>query len=244
MLERRCAILRSILYTEDPNTTVPMNGWSLSLSLCLILYILYIAFPLFVYIPHPLFVWPVWYSTLFFNHLIKPIPFLWTVKVLPWVCFQLRRATIKGSVHLQNLFFASSLLLDHFLFFHRHWNRTTNDHDERRPTQGYFLLLTDLPIFNLPWPAFAFCCFFFLGDWMATGIGSLALGLDEHVVRLGIGHRGLRKLTRNFFFRCIHFSLVDCVVNNVKEHSSLAHPLKTLPVVSFSIADQLYSFTP
>jgi hypothetical protein len=26
MLERRCAILRSILYTEDPNTTVPMNG--------------------------------------------------------------------------------------------------------------------------------------------------------------------------------------------------------------------------
>jgi hypothetical protein len=60
-----------------------------------------------------------------------------------------------------------------------------------------------LSIFILPWLTFAFCFNvpFFLGrfNWMATDIGSHTAGLDEHVLRLGIGLKKLRK-TAIFFY--------------------------------------------
>jgi hypothetical protein len=61
----------------------------------------------------------------------------------------------------------------------------------------------------LPWLTFIFStnASLFLGksNGMATEISSLAPGLDELVVRLGIGRNGLRKTCGdhcNFFFKC------------------------------------------
>jgi hypothetical protein len=48
---------------------------------------------------------------------------------------------------------------------------------------------------------------------MATDIGSLAPGMDGHVVGLGIGRKELRKTwgePRNFIRRT-HFSIIDCL---------------------------------
>jgi hypothetical protein len=54
---------------------------------------------------------------------------------------------------------------------------------------------------------FASMPFFFFtsrSNGMATVIGSLAAGMDEHVIRLGIGRMVLRKHveTLTIFFRC------------------------------------------
>jgi hypothetical protein len=54
---------------------------------------------------------------------------------------------------------------------------------------------------------------------MATDIGFLAAGHDEHVIRLGIGHKGCRKRC-SYFFHCKFPS--HCIF---KEHHSLAHLL-------------------
>jgi hypothetical protein len=47
---------------------------------------------------------------------------------------------------------------------------------------------------------------------MTTDIGSLASGLDGHVVRLGIGRKHYEKHEALAIkFRRTHFSIVDCV---------------------------------
>jgi hypothetical protein len=73
---------------------------------------------------------------------------------------------------------------------------------------GNSRLSATLSIFGLPWLTVASCiiALFFLSrsNGMATDIGSLALGLDEHVVRLGIERKVLRKIGETFtiFFIC------------------------------------------
>jgi hypothetical protein len=104
------------------------------------------------------------------------------------------------SILLSILIFASSLLLQHFLILididtTRRTKCLLYNYYERR-TQGDSLLLTILSIFASPWLTFAFCINapFFLG-WskgIKTDMSSLAAGMDEHVVRIGIRRKGDR----------------------------------------------------
>jgi hypothetical protein len=58
-----------------------------------------------------------------------------------------------------------------------------------------------------PWPPFAFASlrFFFLDriNRMATDVGPLEPGLDEHVIRSGIRNKGKRKTLAIFFFSAL-----------------------------------------
>jgi hypothetical protein len=114
-------------------------------------------------------------------------------------------------------FFASSLLLRLFFFIEIGIAQTTTRplyNDLQWRMQGSSLPLTVLSIFVLPWLTFTFCTIvaFFLkrSNGMAMDIGSLALGHNGHLIRLGIGLKGLRK-TRGNPFRGTHFSIVDSV---------------------------------
>jgi hypothetical protein len=56
------------------------------------------------------------------------------------------------------------------------------------------------------------CSFFFRGsNGVTTGIGSLAAGMVGHVVKLGIGQKGLRK--NKYSLGALTFSIVDFVAN-------------------------------
>jgi hypothetical protein len=80
--------------------------------------------------------------------------------------------------------------------------------------QGNSRLLTILSIFALQSLTFAFCINAPFFQQMATDIGSLAPGLDEHVVKIGIGRKGLRrngKTVAIFFLGAPTFSNVESV---------------------------------
>jgi hypothetical protein len=110
-------------------------------------------------------------------------------------------AIIQESTSPSILFFASSLLLHHFFFFIGIYTVLRAAHPlydsfEWR-MQGNSLLLTILSIFAVPWITLAFCIlapfFHSISNGMVADIGSLTSWLDGHVIRFGIGHKGLRK---------------------------------------------------
>jgi hypothetical protein len=85
-------------------------------------------------------------------------------------------------------------------------------------------------------------CSFFLrrSNKLATDIDSLAPGLDRHVVRLGIGRKGIRKSGETLATCFQAHSLFYCRICNhctAKQHSSLAHSLWTLELPLLSSLD-------
>jgi hypothetical protein len=76
-------------------------------------------------------------------------------------------------------------------------------------------------------------------------IGSLAAAMDGNVVRLGLGRKVLRKTWgMQFFFRCTHFSIVECPVIALSKYTfSLLIAFWTLPLtLPFGTAGLLVSF--
>jgi hypothetical protein len=70
---------------------------------------------------------------------------------------------------------------------------------------------------------------------MATDIGSLAPGLDGHVVRLGINARGYEKHGGRQLFLGASLSIVDSpVMSTVENRQLFAHFLSTLPLMPFA----------
>jgi hypothetical protein len=79
---------------------------------------------------------------------------------------------------------------------------------------------------------------------MATHKGFLAPGMDGHVVRLGIGHKGIRKIWGKphyyYFFGVLTFSFVDNVAIRVpKHHYSFAYSSLITTTDTFSTAEKL-----
>jgi hypothetical protein len=92
---------------------------------------------------------------------------------------------------------------------------------------------------RLTFAVFIIAAFFPSGsNGIATDIGSLAPGLEGHVLRLGIGFKGLQKIIKKHFFRCTPIPNVDSVAIAVLNITSRL-PILATATDTFKITDQL-----